>query len=370
MYLISIITIAWCLKKMKSNNYCTHGIHPYHAKFIPSIPKDFMLQYSKTGQKILDPFCGSGTTLLEALLNGRDAVGVDMNNIAVKISLAKTFIPDIRELDCIFDEIIEDFTTLTEYTTVSFPDKEVWYTKDVSEVIDKLFFLISKIKSNDYRNVFEVLLSSILKTVSNKRSIWNNGYIADNVLPNKKYTGDALKVFRNKYYALKKSYIELVSALPNRVGNVSIQLSNIIDYSPNEQFDLVITSPPYPFAVDFVKYNRLVYYWFGWDVNKKSEEETGSRTKRNRSNAVEDFFNEMELVYKHIFSLVKEGGYFCMTVADTHRNKSKVSFVEWLYRIFCENGWNLVADDIRQLECQSMAQKRIQYEHKLVFKKM
>ena len=62
-------------------------------------------------------------------------------------------------------------------------------------------------------------------------------------------------------------------------------------------------------------------------------------------------------------------GYFCMTVADTQRKNEKVSFIEWLYDIFKNNGWVLVSDEIRELNCQSMAQKRIQYEHKLVFQK-
>lgn len=49
----------------KENNHLTHGIHPYHAKFIPDIPKEFIYKYTKVGESVLDPFCGSGTTLLE-----------------------------------------------------------------------------------------------------------------------------------------------------------------------------------------------------------------------------------------------------------------------------------------------------------------
>ena len=236
--------------------------------------------------------------------------------------------------------------------------------------LDKLLYLIEKIDDNVYKNIFEVVFSSILKTVSNKRKVWNNGYIADKVLPNVIYTGDTLKVFINRYKKVRKSFIELNEALKNNKYYSDVILDNILNYNPKIKFDLVVTSPPYPFAVDFVKYNRLTYYWFGWDVDAKAEEETGSRTKRSRKDASVQFFKEMEILYKHIFSLIKKDGYFCMTVADTHRQKEKVSFVEWLYDIFKSNGWTLVSDEIRDIQAQSMAQKRIQQEHKLVFKKV
>ena len=78
----------------------------------------------------------------------------------------------------------------------------------------------------------------------------------------------------------------------------------------------------------------------------------------------------MESLYKHIFGLVKVNGFFCMTVADTHRQKQKISFIDWLYDLFQSNGWILEFDEIRTIKSQSMAQKRIQQEHKLVFKKV
>ncbi|MGC7157662.1 hypothetical protein [Metamycoplasma hominis] len=58
-----------------------------------------------------------------------------------------------------------------------------------------------------------------------------------------------------------------------------------------------------------------------------------------------------------------------MAVVDTYRQKEKVSFVEWLYDIFQSNGSVLFSDEIRDIQTQTMTQKRIQKEHKLVFKK-
>lgn len=343
-------------------------MHPYHAKFIPAIPKEFIYKYSKVGDTVLDPFCGSGTSLLESLLAGRNCYGVDLNNIAVKIARAKIFRPSIEKLDSCYNFILENFNNCVVENPVCFENKQIWFTNETSNCIDKILYLISNFEEN-YKNIFEVLVSSILKTVSNKRDVWNNGYIADNVLPNKPYNGDCLSVFKNRYKSLKKAYCDLIENLPNNDCKSEVYLSNILDFNLDQKVDLVVTSPPYPFAVDFVRYNRLSYYWFGWDINSTFESETGSRGKRSRKNAINDFFSEMEKLYIHIFSLVKSGGYFCMTVADTHRKNEEVSFIKWLYSIFTNNGWVLESDEIRELSCQSMAQKRIAIEHKLVFKK-
>lgn len=355
---------------MKENNYFTHGIHPYHAKFIPDIPKEFMNKYGKEGDIVLDPFCGSGTTLLECGILGRKSYGVDLSEIAIKISKAKTFLADISVLDNIFNSIKKQFAECSDYKKTDFPNKNIWYTTETAATLDKLLFLISKIEDEDYRNIFEVLFSSILKTVSNKRDTWNNGYIADNVMPNKSYSGNAFKVFCSKYKLLKQSYKELNDYCLNKeYVRPIVCLSNILKFQSDVKFDMVITSPPYPFAVDFVRYNRLTYYWFGWNIDERFEEETGSRGKRSRKNALNDFFSEMEILYKHIFSLVKTGGYFCMTVGNTARDNSKISFVDWLIDLFTTNNWTLVSNEERTIKAQSMAQKRIPIEQKLVFRK-
>lgn len=355
---------------MKENNYFTHGIHPYHAKFIPAIPKEFLDKYGKAGDIVLDPFCGSGTTLLECAISGHESYGVDLSDIAIKISKAKTFIPDIEALDVLFKKIKDDYAKKEEYEETIFPDKYIWYTRETASVLDRLLSSIRDIKDEDYRNVFEVLFSSILKTVSNKRETWNNGYIADNVLPNKPYTGDAFKVFCSKYKLMKKAYIDLKQHCEGLdYKKPKVYQSNILNFETKVKFDMVITSPPYPFAVDFIRYNRLTYYWFNWDIEERFKEETGSRGKRSRKKALDEFFKEMEVLYKHNFQLVRKGGYFCMTVGNTARDNNKISFVDWLIKLFADNGWNLVSNEERTILAQSMAQKRIPTEQKLVFKK-
>jgi SAM-dependent methyltransferase len=70
--------------------FLTHGLHPYPAKFIPQIPERLILELSREGDIVADVFCGSGTTLVEALRLNRHAIGFDASPLACLITRAKT----------------------------------------------------------------------------------------------------------------------------------------------------------------------------------------------------------------------------------------------------------------------------------------
>lgn len=78
------------ITNVEDSTYLTHNYHPWAAKFIPQIPRYFIDKYSKPNDLIFDPFCGSGTTLVEAILAHRNGIGNDLNYIASLISKAKT----------------------------------------------------------------------------------------------------------------------------------------------------------------------------------------------------------------------------------------------------------------------------------------
>lgn len=69
--------------------WATHDAK-YRGNFSPFIPRNVILRYSKEGDTILDQFAGSGTTLIEAKLMNRNAIGVDINKNALKTCALKT----------------------------------------------------------------------------------------------------------------------------------------------------------------------------------------------------------------------------------------------------------------------------------------
>lgn len=338
-----------------------HDIHPYHAKFYPGIPQYFIEKYTTPSSVVLDPFCGSGTTLVECNLAGLKSIGIDINFLSSKISYCKI---QQYEMDKLmhYSNYVLNYDDLKD---IAFKDKDSWFT--AANYIDLCKFYNAIISINDikYRTLFEVSLSSVLNKVCNKRDTWNLGYLSDNILPNKESKLSLRKEFEKKIKWVLSACEETIN-----VKNLSqAKHDNSKTFKSEDLFDLVITSPPYPFAVDFARNNRLSYYLFHEDLDQASLDETGARFKRNKKDCEKLFFEEMKDIYLNIMQQIKSGGYFCMTVADTKRKNKQIYFVAWLREFFHESGWVVVEDEIRQLQRQSMGQKRIPEEHLLVFKK-
>ena len=139
----------------KNTTYLTHNFHPFPGKFIPQIPNYFIRKLSKKGETIFDPFCGCGTTLVEAKLTGRDSLGVDINPLGVFVSKVKTTkIPDHelektpsllktieKRVDMFVSKFLGNETLLAfmegphfedfSYTLPQFPNRDHWFQQHV-----------------------------------------------------------------------------------------------------------------------------------------------------------------------------------------------------------------------------------------------
>src|SRR5881275_524808 len=86
-----------------------HRLHPYHGKFIPQLVEVLLDRYFTRGAHVLDPFAGSGTTLVQALESGLDATGTELaafNCLLVGVKTAQYDLPLLREeLNDVFERI-------------------------------------------------------------------------------------------------------------------------------------------------------------------------------------------------------------------------------------------------------------------------
>lgn len=341
-----------------------HNIYSYHAKFTPEIPRKFIKEYSKENDLVLDPFCGCGTTLLEGLKLKRNVIGIDLSPIGILCSKVKTNIYNKKEIKQLSENILK--VNENNIYLPTFPDREIWFSKKTLKELGMLNFNISKIKEEKYRNLFFLLLLSTLNTCSRKRQTWNLGYIADNILPNMDRNISAINLYKAKIKQLtkRKDFLNFNNKNTSQCIESDILLCDNI-----KDVDLIVTSPPYPFAVDFIRYHRLALYWMEKPVDELSTKEIGARNKRNKKNATNNFYNDMEKIYLHIMKMVKVGGHWCMTIGNTTRQKEKIQFVEWTITLFEDNGWKLIKKSYRYLKQQTMAQKKIKTESILVFEK-
>ena len=151
--------------------YFTHGFFRYYGKFPPTIASRFLEEYhTKSDELILDPMVGSGTTLVEASIRNEDAVGLDVNELSVMISKAKTtYINPKKIKDCLIE--FEKFTTkkITKIDSFTPNDKylEHWFhTQNISELANIRRFIESKQDDPKISNLLKVGLASIIRNVS------------------------------------------------------------------------------------------------------------------------------------------------------------------------------------------------------------
>ena len=105
----------------------THLIHPYPAKLLPNIPY-FLLATERFCPKngvVLDPFCGTGTVLLEAALSGRNALGADSNPIARLISTVKPIAINAKQLQRELERVVKKAKNNNRTEIPDFPNRDL-----------------------------------------------------------------------------------------------------------------------------------------------------------------------------------------------------------------------------------------------------
>jgi hypothetical protein len=163
-------------------SYLTHNFHPYSAKFIPQLPGHLIRALSSQNEMILDPFCGSGTTLVEAKLLGRRSIGVDIHPLGAFMSKVKVTKIDGDQLSSITPLLkrikrrVESYdkqhdTADFAYSIPDFKNRDHWFQ---SHVVHELSIIKSSIMNADLsRELRDFLLlgfSSIIVYVSNQES--------------------------------------------------------------------------------------------------------------------------------------------------------------------------------------------------------
>jgi len=160
-----------------NTTYLTHGIHSHPAKFIPQIPRYFIQRYigevtKEGGKRILDPFCGSGTTLLEAMLLGHKGIGIDINPLATLISKVKTTPFSPSKLEKKIGELIRSIKNFNgEPAIPSFTNIDYWYEAEAQEKLGRIKKCIQQYKNNEkLYNFFRVAFSTVVTICFKRRS--------------------------------------------------------------------------------------------------------------------------------------------------------------------------------------------------------
>lgn len=268
----------------------THGIHAFAAKFPPQLPAVFIERLTEPGDVVLDPMMGSGTTLVESAIRGRKAIGLDLDPLSIKQCKVKTTpIDDVDLLNRLSESIVAsayDVLTMPQLedrlsgrfdkATKDFVD--YWFTERTQRELEALLHSIRLAtdtiedgkQKQAIQEFFEVALSAIIVTksggVTKARDLAHG---RAHIHPGKS-AKDAINQFRLRVRRSIASLSELPRIEPD---SLSIRMGDARDMSdsiPEASVDLVVTSPPYANAIDYMRAHKFSLVWFGWSVNELS----------------------------------------------------------------------------------------------------
>ncbi len=360
-----------------NTGYLMHKIHSYPARFIPQIPRRAITRWSAVGNTILDPFCGCGTTLLEAALLGRNSVGVDNNPVATLISRAKTRkyqAKDIRVLTRFVSGIEAKFSSMRpgppNSLLLNAPRYDSLYRWFDQKAVLELEWLRSNIQTLPYGPKLMAMSAFSFIVLSTSRQSSDTRY----TITDRKYVkGLATK----RWVSKMKSAIERASDTSRMMRKSSHKVilgdSRTMPSISDRSIDLIVTSPPYLNTYDYHKYHRHRMHWIGGDIQFARNTEIGKHDVFTRPGATPDrYFDDMRHCITEWERMLCADGRALVVVGDAIVNGTFVPVGDSLVKISRDVGLALEKRWVRRLAVgrKSFNQgARIKREHILLFRK-
>lgn len=288
-----------------------HNIHPYPAKFIPELPKQLIKSLGvKGGGAVMDPFCGSGTSLVVAQELGYKSIGIDLNPIACLISKVKTQpVPgNIAEVATrLAADSLSSSPSLSEVRKI--PNIDHWFMAEIQTRVLALKKEISKINNDLTKDILNLCLSSILVRVSNQDSDTRYAAVEKNIAAK-----DVTTHFLNAVSNLVKAKVS-----QNSEKEANVIYNDILAVKKEdirEKVGLVITSPPYPNAYEYWLYHKYRMFWLDFDPLAVKEREIGARAHFFKKNhhTEENFYHQMKGTLSLLKEVMLDGAYAAFVV--------------------------------------------------------
>jgi hypothetical protein len=323
--------IDWNFPRAGTAGRSVHSVHWFPGNFIPQIPVALIQALSKPGDLVLDPFGGSGTTGIEAIRLGRNAILSDRILPCVLISQAKLDLQLVGLNQEIKSKIIAPLIWRHECHSALFgtrgegsdPSLAHWFAPGTLSQLRFLWQQIEKQSCWSVRRILTLLFSDVLfacaspgkaVTSTGKRRRHHWGWVADNVYPINSVEYDAIGFFETRVATLP----EVALSAKHGSGLVIQQDARRLAVS-SDSVDLIVTSPPYVSVIDYARANRLLYAWMNWPLEADRSSEIGARYKRRRQSAVSEYIEDMRTCWEEMHRVLRPEGYCAVVIGESRR---------------------------------------------------
>ena len=309
---ISDTSIAFLEVPERERTKHVHRLHPYLGKFIPQLVGHFLSRYVEPGQVVLDPFSGSGTTLVEASERGVHGIGIEVSRFNVMISRVKLATYDLESVESEVAEILE---RTAEFSAREFPDGgdasaprgrrgylETWFaTRSLAEMRcyrdaipdynnqDLLKVLLSR-TARSCRLVHHYDLATPKEPVRAPYSCYKHqGKTCEpvtSILPRLRfYSRDTVRRI-SEFQGRRGEVASMVVEGDSREVDVAREMRSNRGF-PRSSPDAIFTSPPYVGQIDYHEQHRYAYELFG--IDRKDDLEIGPKTAGKSGRARDEY---------------------------------------------------------------------------------
>ena len=346
-----------------------YGVGFQPAKCIPEIPEWFLKKYIPSGidKVILDPFAGSGTTILEALKNNNSIYWIDNNPLSRLICECKSFGIETELLNDSLDRVLVFARSIKDVeVTMVFANIDLWFQKTVQEALTILKNAISEEKDENLKKVLRLALSITVRKMSEME---DSMILAARRTNNREMVfysrDDVYENFENNVKKIIGAYEEWNPIVGKERKSFQIMSNDARNIDRESYFDAIVTSPPYINAMDYIWASKFELHWLDLVTDDKnrlevSSEEIGTEripaktykelavTKNKelnrilediytgkvykatkgqnelRSRVTYQYFEDMRKHFTSAYKALKKKGLYCFIIGDT----SKICGVE------------------------------------------
>jgi len=378
--------------KNSHTTYSTHGFHTYPAKMIPQVAKALLDEYGKGVKKLYDPYCGTGTTLVEAKLHGISGIGSDLNPLARLIAKVKTTPIQIQTLDLHLKEFYDFLFSFrfgfrkkdSEIIVPSFSNIDFWFSRSVKKDLSIISKFINQIENTEIKEFFKVALSQTIRECSWTRK---------NEFKLYKMSPDRIKIFKPDTFSTFERILgrnrDGIKCLINEASNEAVISINSINSSKyisrkliqDASIDMILTSPPYGDSTTTVAYGQfsaLANQWLGlMQKGRRLDNELmgGQKAKkiqtfnspllndqlreiervdRSRALAVVSFYRDYYSSIRNVSTKLKSNGYVCYVVSDRTVRNVKLSTGDITKDFFEAQGFEHIQTHSRNISNKRM----------------
>ena len=302
-----------------------HSICPYFAMFPESFVAEQLLSYTQQGELVFDPFCGRGTTVLESLLNGRAAIGSDINPVAACLTGAKAQVPDLTEIINRLDFIESVFQRAPEITPPTEFFGACYHPKTFAEIAflrstlnwradrtDRFIaaVVLGVLHGESHRSPM-YLSNRMPRTISTKPDYSLRWWKARNMSPPKRET---FKVLR------EADTFRFSKSPPKDQGAVALcdaRCAGDILATYRNQVALIVTSPPYLDTTDYAEDQWLRLWFLGGDDRPNLR-----MYKDDRYTKIDEYWKFLQESWEGIQELLREKATIVIRIGGTQMNKA------------------------------------------------